>query len=1590
MDINFLVEIYDGRRLGSTKRDMGGSGYVVGGGLILTAHHVIGLAEEPVARGNGGYEVRAVGDFLGGSSRWLHAKVVWDDPKNDLALLQLDESVPPDSVIQSATQPLFARPDGTEQLPWSAIGFPLVSKRDTRNEALPVKGYFDERTGLKLGLIQLEVNAALVPRDLSKWGGMSGAPVFVAGYLVGVVVEASNLYEQSILSARRVWDLLAPDSTLSGMLVEHSGQAPQVWTISATKGNADATLPSPDRRLTDSTAELLDEHSGPLFGREHDLEAIDRYVTGSSKNPFVLRAPGGYGKTALLVAWLKRARIQGLPVAAHFFSWQHQTTAVLPALRSLLRQVRELRREVILGEETPRDIDAAHSTLYEVIKAPRPDGAQLVLVLDSLDEADQPFAPLFTQPLPEGLRVVLSIHGQEGVDPSWLSRWTARAETWLMQLLDRPSVRDWFEHIVQNASATVHDSEEVATEIWKRTEGYPLFLRYLLPDLVSRGSRITRKAVSDKIPFGFRDYVQNELRWLAEHREELRGTDQIITTLAVSPGPVPKSVLETATDLPALTLLGLPWQVERWLRQSSFGGEEPWYALSHRLVAAVVRSSVGVKSVQGARVALISATRDWNGPARDFALENLADLLGDAAESDDDAYKELLSLARSEPFERVLQERKPARPDLQLRALHRAISSTAARRDATLLGELVLRHAIGRSRLLKWTSPRTALRGEGDLEPRFNRSSWLADQRPHPYRSLWRLLLKIELRGQGVIEEDVQAFDLEQAGRLQLSPLVSALLWAAFRNQSERAATLARQLIPSADPTQVRLFYEGTKGAISWLVLRLVRARCWGDAESLAVALDGERSDLVYDIQQQRIQEDFAKGEWKTGFRRARRYLNRFGRALTTALGLALADKAERALRLLVYAKHLAEACADLKQRSTRMWDVAFAMMEAGFAEKAIDSANAIDDPEIRAHCFAALAFRAKDPLPFIGPSREAARILDLPPLTLAVSLARANLQSEAKAIIGMHRTVDVSKVEALRLDFLQHRLEINDIDGAAAILDTRVDIADGLSVARELVVTNAVVDAERLLDTWTVEQLVEFASHIERQGPVSVSFSTVLSRLAMVASEKENWERVADIAEQVLIRKDIPPSVSFSNIISGLATELVHHGRIKEARSVRTLGSVNEVDALVRIAEALVLEGCQNVEAELADELEGPLDDASIEAKRAFERHLLGIVLDERNDEEASFLRLLTESARDFRKTMMYLRKGIAIGLTRLGRYGEALNTAKQIAGFRPRDEALRTIGVYAAENGTTDIAKECIRLIADKRPSIEDPWGKEEIRVALAKRLIRDRQFGDAVELPSGEAPEVCARHYSSLARLTVNEEDVKVLLNHVIMDVRPQYLFVALPALALPLASIGEISLARKAIEDTFSWIQWLHSRGLSHIPMGDADAIKIWNQRNEALVELLISVEDKPELLDPNGQIRTFTRQACVSQIESQLQDFAFGPELVRRGAVDVVTRLLPDLSSEGRSRLILAIAEHCGGAKVYEFGRDWMQELTDDDYLRSVPLLLELADRGDWQHLEYLALRAAPTEGATERFVISLARLHPDAAMPLAKVGAELS
>ncbi|OIK25044.1 effector-associated domain 2-containing protein [Streptomyces malaysiense] len=177
-----------------------GSGYRVGDEYVLTAAHVVA--------GTASARVRFDADRPGEWS--APARVLLSAEAADVALLEI-EDVPAGRA--GVDPPRYAAvPDADVVLPFSAMGFPRFKLREAAaapgryRDSCHVTGTVSVLSNLREGTLELAVQSP--PADpephRSPWEGMSGAPVWCGGAVIGVVSAHHRADGLGRLAARRV------------------------------------------------------------------------------------------------------------------------------------------------------------------------------------------------------------------------------------------------------------------------------------------------------------------------------------------------------------------------------------------------------------------------------------------------------------------------------------------------------------------------------------------------------------------------------------------------------------------------------------------------------------------------------------------------------------------------------------------------------------------------------------------------------------------------------------------------------------------------------------------------------------------------------------------------------------------------------------------------------------------------------------------------------------------------------------------------------------------------------------------------------------------------------------------------------------------------------------------------------------------------------------------------------------------------------------------------------------------------------------------------------------------------------------------
>lgn len=294
----------------------------------------------------------------------------------------------------------------------------------------------------------------------------------------------------------------------------------------------------------------------PFGGRDKALAQLERWRTQEDAPPrLLLTAPAGRGKSALLVRWLDQLQnssdvaVVFMPISIRFGTNSEEMTFRLLATRLAH----------LYGKQVPAEWGKMTAALWrgflaEYLQEPLPDGRQLLVVIDGLDEAAwRPGGDLFPMQLPEQVRIVLSARhlGGEVAGPEpWLrrlswDRFPQMAITMELQSLTRADVRDVLEKM-DCPLDKLGRNVDIVDELHRLSEGDPLLVELYVKELWQRGEAAAHLQPEDLQGMrpGYNGYFE---RWWTD-QEELWGEDD----------PLEKKIVNDLLDVLAMALGPLP------------------------------------------------------------------------------------------------------------------------------------------------------------------------------------------------------------------------------------------------------------------------------------------------------------------------------------------------------------------------------------------------------------------------------------------------------------------------------------------------------------------------------------------------------------------------------------------------------------------------------------------------------------------------------------------------------------------------------------------------------------------------------------------------------------------------------------------------------------------------------------------------------------------------------------------------------------------------------------------------------------------------------------------------------------------------
>lgn len=361
-----------------------GSGYRVSGSAVLTAAHVV--------RGAARVRVRFDADQPG---EWItDARVSWADDGVDAAVLTLAGAAGEEPVAEAG----FGRVAAADAvLACSAVGFPRFKlRRDNGGDpddsspsqyrdSVHATGTIAVLSNRREGT--LEVTVAAPERDddpgRSPWEGMSGAAVWSAGQIIGIVTEHHRSDGLGRLAASRV------DRWYTRLSGKQGGALRRLlpW-LPVTPGELTEVVPvaEAERLQAGYLAQVRDIAPAELIGRETDLAALVRFCAGP--DPYAWWQAGPWAGKSALAAWFVLHPPAGTVVASFFVTSRLTGQADSDAFtEAMTEQLAVIAGEPVTGAATPAGRDRERRRLLEVAAARVAARQQrLVLVIDGLDE----------------------------------------------------------------------------------------------------------------------------------------------------------------------------------------------------------------------------------------------------------------------------------------------------------------------------------------------------------------------------------------------------------------------------------------------------------------------------------------------------------------------------------------------------------------------------------------------------------------------------------------------------------------------------------------------------------------------------------------------------------------------------------------------------------------------------------------------------------------------------------------------------------------------------------------------------------------------------------------------------------------------------------------------------------------------------------------------------------------------------------------------------------------------------------------------------------------------------------------------------
>ncbi|MEI7845034.1 MAG: DUF4062 domain-containing protein [Chloroflexota bacterium] len=244
--------------------------------------------------------------------------------------------------------------------------------------------------------------------------------------------------------------------------------------------------PSPLQRELDQQEQMLHAASEGFIKRTGDFDTLDKYLTSSSQQLFVLTAPGGLGKTSLLASWIDQLSINptaGESLHYRFIGASDGSTTVDGLLRSILSEIKSLGK---FTREIPTDSSKLRPAFPQLLEEAGKQG-RTVIVLDGLNQLESQMSDLawLSFKLPPGIKMIVSFKRGDEQDEHFCEQECKNGQALLSEVrpFEKLEHRRELVRIYLNQFLKELDERHLETLIGSEGASNPLFLKVALTEL---------------------------------------------------------------------------------------------------------------------------------------------------------------------------------------------------------------------------------------------------------------------------------------------------------------------------------------------------------------------------------------------------------------------------------------------------------------------------------------------------------------------------------------------------------------------------------------------------------------------------------------------------------------------------------------------------------------------------------------------------------------------------------------------------------------------------------------------------------------------------------------------------------------------------------------------------------------------------------------------------------------------------------------------------------------------------------------------------------------------------------------------------